>query len=43
MEDLDRRGTIYSDRPKLEMGGELVGYSQDGGIDAIWSGAQELS
>ncbi|KAK0477607.1 cytochrome P450 [Armillaria novae-zelandiae] len=28
MEDLDRRGTIYSDRPKLEMGGELVGYSK---------------
>uniref|UniRef100_A0A8H7XU08 Cytochrome P450 n=2 Tax=Psilocybe cubensis TaxID=181762 RepID=A0A8H7XU08_PSICU len=28
MEELDKRGSIYSDRPVLEMGGELVGYSQ---------------
>ncbi|KAF8814867.1 cytochrome P450 [Phlegmacium glaucopus] len=28
MEELDKKGAIYSDRPVLEMGGELVGYSQ---------------
>ncbi|RDB29742.1 hypothetical protein Hypma_013817 [Hypsizygus marmoreus] len=28
MSELDKQGSIYSDRPKLEMGGELVGYSQ---------------
>ncbi|PFH46689.1 hypothetical protein AMATHDRAFT_69284 [Amanita thiersii Skay4041] len=28
MEELDRKGSIYSDRPRLEMGGELVGYSE---------------
>lgn len=28
MEQLDRRGSIHSDRPRLEMGGELVGYSK---------------
>ncbi|KAF9463769.1 cytochrome P450 [Collybia nuda] len=28
MEELDRKGAIYSDRPRLEMGGELVGYSE---------------
>lgn len=28
MEELDKRGSMYSDRPILEMGGELVGYSQ---------------
>ncbi|KAG6895744.1 hypothetical protein C0992_012888 [Termitomyces sp. T32_za158] len=26
MAELDKRGSIYSDRPRLEMGGELVGY-----------------
>ncbi|KDR73253.1 hypothetical protein GALMADRAFT_251844 [Galerina marginata CBS 339.88] len=28
MDELDKKGAIYSDRPVLEMGGELVGYSQ---------------
>ena len=28
MEELDKKGAIYSDRPVLEMGGELLGYSQ---------------
>jgi hypothetical protein len=28
MDELDRKGAVYSDRPVLEMGGELVGYSQ---------------
>ncbi|THU85007.1 cytochrome P450 [Dendrothele bispora CBS 962.96] len=28
MEALDRKGSVYSDRPRLEMGGELVGYSK---------------
>ena len=28
MEELDKKGAIYSNRPVLEMGGELVGYSQ---------------
>lgn len=28
MEELDKKGAIYSDRPRLEMGGELVGYSE---------------
>lgn len=27
MEELDRKGVVYSDRPRLEMGGELVGYA----------------
>ena len=27
MAELDKKGAIYSDRPILEMGGELVGYS----------------
>ncbi|KAF5371382.1 hypothetical protein D9615_009698 [Tricholomella constricta] len=27
MSELDKKGAIYSDRPRLEMGGELVGYS----------------
>jgi len=27
MDELDKRGAVYSDRPVLEMGGELVGYS----------------
>jgi hypothetical protein len=27
MAELDKKGAIYSDRPVLEMGGELVGYS----------------
>ncbi|KAF9463803.1 OrdA protein [Collybia nuda] len=26
MDELDKQGAIYSDRPRLEMGGELVGY-----------------
>lgn len=26
MDELDRQGAVYSDRPRLEMGGELVGY-----------------
>ncbi|KAF8625149.1 hypothetical protein AX17_006927 [Amanita inopinata Kibby_2008] len=26
MEEFDRKGSIYSDRPRLEMGGELMGY-----------------
>ncbi|KAF5371352.1 hypothetical protein D9615_009700 [Tricholomella constricta] len=28
MSELDKQGAVYSDRPRLEMGGELVGYSQ---------------
>ncbi len=28
MEELDKKGAIYSDRPVLEMGGKLVGYDQ---------------
>ncbi|KAF8067015.1 cytochrome P450 [Lyophyllum atratum] len=28
MSELDKQGSIYSDRPRLEMGGELVGYAQ---------------
>lgn len=28
MNELDKQGSIYSDRPRLEMGGELVGYSK---------------
>ncbi|KAF9058629.1 cytochrome P450 [Rhodocollybia butyracea] len=28
MEELDKRGSIHSDRPHLEMAGELVGYSK---------------
>ena len=28
MAELDKKGAIYSDRPVLEMGGELLGYSQ---------------
>ncbi|KAF5338823.1 hypothetical protein D9758_012046 [Tetrapyrgos nigripes] len=28
MEELDKKGSLYSDRPRLEMGGELVGYSK---------------
>ncbi|KAF9043239.1 cytochrome P450 [Panaeolus papilionaceus] len=28
MEELDKKGSIYSQRPVLEMGGELVGYAQ---------------
>ncbi|KAG5642132.1 hypothetical protein DXG03_003582 [Asterophora parasitica] len=28
MNELDKQGAVYSDRPKLEMGGELLGYSQ---------------
>jgi len=28
MDELDKKGAIYSDRPVLEMGGELVGYGQ---------------
>ncbi|KAG7085838.1 hypothetical protein E1B28_003375 [Marasmius oreades] len=28
MAELDKKGTLYSDRPRLEMGGELVGYSR---------------
>lgn len=27
MDELNKKGAIYSDRPVLEMGGELVGYS----------------
>lgn len=27
MEDLSKQGALYSDRPVLEMGGELVGYA----------------
>lgn len=26
MDELDKQGAVYSDRPVLEMGGELVGY-----------------
>jgi hypothetical protein len=28
MQELDRKGALYSDRPRLEMGGELLGYSE---------------
>lgn len=28
MEELSQKGAIYSDRPRLEMGGELVGYNE---------------
>ncbi|TFK32635.1 OrdA protein [Crucibulum laeve] len=28
MDELDKKGAIYSNRPRLEMGGELVGYSE---------------
>ncbi|KAG5634710.1 hypothetical protein H0H81_001036 [Sphagnurus paluster] len=28
MGELDKQGAIYSDRPRLEMGGELMGYSK---------------
>ncbi|KAF9050869.1 cytochrome P450 [Hymenopellis radicata] len=28
MQQMERQGAIYSDRPRLEMGGELVGYSK---------------
>lgn len=28
MQELDRKGAVYSDRPRLEMGGELVGYNE---------------
>ncbi|EKM77487.1 hypothetical protein AGABI1DRAFT_43141 [Agaricus bisporus var. burnettii JB137-S8] len=28
MQELDKKGAIYSDRPRLEMGGELVGYNE---------------
>ena len=28
MAELDKKGAIYSDRPVLEMGSELVGYSE---------------
>ncbi|KAF9260384.1 cytochrome P450 [Marasmius fiardii PR-910] len=28
MAELDKKSSIYSDRPRLEMGGELVGYSK---------------
>ena len=28
MDELDKKGAIYSDRPVLEMGGKLVGYDQ---------------
>ncbi|KAG6811137.1 hypothetical protein H0H92_008833 [Tricholoma furcatifolium] len=27
MAELDKQGSVYSDRPRLEMGGELLGYS----------------
>jgi len=27
MDELDKQGAVYSDRPVLEMGGELVGYT----------------
>jgi hypothetical protein len=27
MDELDKRGALYSDRPVLQMGGELVGYN----------------
>jgi hypothetical protein len=27
MHQLDKQGTVYSDRPVLEMGGKLVGYA----------------
>ena len=28
MDELDKKGALYSDRPVLEMGGEMLGYSQ---------------
>ena len=28
MAELDKKSSVYSDRPRLEMGGELVGYSK---------------
>jgi hypothetical protein len=28
MQELDKKGALYSDRPRLEMGGELLGYSE---------------
>ncbi len=28
MRELDIKGALYSDRPRLEMGGELLGYSE---------------
>lgn len=28
MDELSQKGAIYSDRPRLEMGGELVGYNE---------------
>lgn len=28
MDELDKKGATYSDRPVLEMGGELLGYSE---------------
>lgn len=28
MDELDKKGATYSDRPVLEMGGKLVGYDQ---------------
>ena len=28
LHQLDEKGALYSDRPRLEMGGELLGYSE---------------
>lgn len=28
MEEMDKKGSIYSDRPRLEFGGEMIGYSK---------------
>ncbi|KAF9050876.1 OrdA protein [Hymenopellis radicata] len=28
MQEMERQGAVYSDRPRLEMGGELIGYSK---------------
>lgn len=28
LHELDKKGALYSDRPRLEMGGELLGYSE---------------
>jgi cytochrome P450 len=28
LEEFDKKSSIYSERPRLEMGGELVGYSE---------------
>jgi hypothetical protein len=28
MDELDKKGSLYSNRPRLEMGGELVGYNE---------------